>query len=56
MSYAGYVAAAFAVFAVVLAWDYVVPRMRVARTLRQARLLAARQAPRPRAPQGELKR
>lgn len=57
MSYREYVIAAYAVFAVVLAWDYVVPRLRIARQLRATRRQAAHQVPR-RAPgtNGELKR
>ena len=42
MSYIEYVVAAYAVFAAVLAWDFVAPRVRIAQTLRTARLLAAR--------------
>jgi len=42
MSYQGYVAAAYAVFAVAIAWDFVAPRLQVLRELRAARLLAAR--------------
>ena len=42
MSYQGYVIAAYAVFALLLAWDYVSPRLQVMRELRAARLLAAR--------------
>lgn len=42
MSYLEYVVAAYAVFAAVLAWDFIAPRVRIAQTLRAARLLAAR--------------
>lgn len=42
MSYVEYVVAAYAVFVAVLAWDFVAPRVRIAQTLRAARLLAAR--------------
>lgn len=42
MSYAGYVIAAYGVFAVVLLWDFVAPRIRIHRLLRAIRLLAAR--------------
>ena len=42
MSYLEYVVAAYAVFAAVLAWDFVAPRVRIAQTLPAARLLAAR--------------
>ena len=42
MSYLEYVVAAYAVFGAVLAWDFVAPRIRIAHTLRAAKLLAAR--------------
>jgi heme exporter protein D len=44
MSYQNYVIAAYLVFAVVLLWDYVAPRIRIGQLLRGARLLAARRA------------
>ncbi|GHD66510.1 hypothetical protein GCM10007164_05370 [Luteimonas padinae] len=47
MSYREYVVAAYAVFVLMLAWDYVVPRLAIARQLRAARRLAARRAARP---------
>lgn len=47
MSYREYVIAAYAVFALMLAWDYVAPRLSIARQLRAARRLAARRAARP---------
>ena len=50
MSYFGYVVAAYAVFVVVLLWDWVAPRIDIARQLRAAKLRAARTAPRPAAP------
>ena len=59
MSYQNYVVAAYLVFAVVLAWDYVVPRLRIRQLLRAARLLAARKtaaSSAPEAPAGELPR
>ncbi|TDK19954.1 heme exporter protein CcmD [Luteimonas aestuarii] len=57
MSYLGYVIAAYGVFAVVLLWDFVAPRIRTRQLLRAVRLLAARQAAaRNAAQQGELKR
>ncbi len=37
MSATGYVLAAYAVFAVVLAWDYLSPRLQVRQALRRAR-------------------
>ena len=46
MSYAGYVIAAYAVFAAVLLWDFVVPRLQIRRELRAARLRKARDAKR----------
>jgi heme exporter protein D len=48
VSYQGYVVAAYAVFVVLLAWDYAAPRLQLMRQLRAARLLAARR----RAPTG----
>lgn len=44
MSYQGYVTAAYLVFVVVLAWDFVAPRLQVRQVRRAARLRAARQA------------
>jgi heme exporter protein D len=35
MTYANYVAGAYAVFAAVLAWDFFAPRLRLARVRRQ---------------------
>jgi heme exporter protein D len=46
MSYLNYLIAAYAVFAVVLAWDYVATRLQIRRQLRNARLRAAREAAR----------
>ena len=46
MSYQNYVIAAFAVFAGVLAWDYVAARLQIRRELRGARQRAARGAAR----------
>ena len=46
MSYAGYVIAAYAVFVVVLSWDFVAPRIRTRQLLRAIRSIAARQAAR----------
>ena len=56
MSYREYVIAAYAVFAAMLAWDFIAPRLRIARQVRTARRQAARQAPRRTGPTGELKR
>jgi len=59
VSYRDYVTAAYAVFAAVLLWDYVVPRLRIRQLLRSARLLAARRAAASsasEAPAGELPR
>ena len=47
MSYRDYVIAAYCVFALVLLWDFVAPRIEIARQLRAARLRAARAKPRP---------
>jgi heme exporter protein D len=46
MSYQNYVIAAYAVFAVVLGWDFVAARLQIRRELRAARRRAAREAPR----------
>ncbi len=54
MSYREYVIAAYAVFALVLAWDFIVPRLQVRAALRATRLRTARTATRN--PPGELKR
>jgi heme exporter protein D len=42
MSYQNYVVAAYVVFAIVLAWDFVAPRLQIRRELRTARLRVAR--------------
>ena len=47
MSYLNYVIAAYAVFAVVLGWDFVATQLQIRRELRGARLRAAREAARP---------
>ncbi|MGI8561666.1 MAG: heme exporter protein CcmD [Luteimonas sp.] len=44
MSYRDYVLAAYAVFVVVLLWDFVVTRVRTAQLLRATKRLAARRA------------
>ena len=44
MSYLDYVIAAYVVFAVVLLWDFVVPRLQVRAALRAAKLRASRAA------------
>jgi heme exporter protein D len=44
VSYQNYVIAAYAVFAVVLLWDFIAPRLRIRQLLRATRLLAARKA------------
>lgn len=57
MTYQSYVVAAYLVFAVVLLWDFVAPRVRISQLLRAARILAARKAADPRADAaGELQR
>lgn len=38
MTYVNYVIGAYAVFAVVMLWDFVVPRLQIRRELRAARL------------------
>ena len=50
MSYLEYVIGAYAVFAVVLGWDFLAPRLQVRRELRAARLRAARETRRHAAP------
>ncbi|MGY1457738.1 MULTISPECIES: heme exporter protein CcmD [unclassified Luteimonas] len=47
MSYREYVIAAYAVFVVMLVWDYLAPRFAIARQVRAARRLATRKAARP---------
>ena len=47
MSYQHYVIAAYGVFFLVLLWDFVAPRIEIARQLRAARLRAARAQARP---------
>jgi heme exporter protein D len=42
MSYRNYVIAAYCVFAIVLAWDFLVPRMQRRALLRAAKLRVAR--------------
>ena len=42
MSYLAYVAAAYAVFAVVMAWDFLAPRRSIRRQLRALRLRETR--------------
>lgn len=43
MTYLSYVIGAYAVFAVVMLWDYAVPRLQIRRELRAARLRKTRQ-------------
>ena len=50
MTYLEYVIGAYAVFALVLAWDFLAPRLQVRRELRAARLRAARETRRHAAP------
>jgi heme exporter protein D len=47
MSYLSYVIAAYAVFALVLLWDFIVPHLQVRRLLRDARLRGRRRRPVP---------
>ena len=56
MNYLPYVIGAYAVFAIVLSWDYVVPRLQLRQQLRAARLRAARQRPPAPDPHGPLAR
>lgn len=50
MNYRDYVIAAYAVFVVVLLWDFVVPRIQIRQQLRAARARAARAMPKPSTP------
>jgi heme exporter protein D len=50
VSYLEYVIGAYAVFALVLAWDFLAPRLQVRRELRAARLRASRETRRNAAP------
>ena len=43
MTYLEYVVGAYAVFAVVMLWDFVAPRLQIRRELRAARLRKARE-------------
>ncbi len=57
MSYLPYVIGAYAVFVVVLLWDFLAPRLQIRRELRAARLRAQRvRRPAAADPQGELSR
>lgn len=42
MTYVNYVVGAYAVFAIVMLWDFIVPRLQVRRELRAARLRKTR--------------
>ncbi len=44
MNYREYVIAAYAVFAIVLLWDFVVPKLQIRAALRAVRLRASRAA------------
>lgn len=44
MSYLGYVVAAYAVFVLVMGWDFVSPHLQIRRELRAARRRAERRA------------
>ena len=44
MSYLNYLIAAYAVFVIVLGWDYVATQLQIRRQLRNARLRASREA------------
>ncbi|MDQ2702268.1 MAG: heme exporter protein CcmD [Pseudomonadota bacterium] len=56
MTYREYVIAAYAVFAAVLAWDYIASRLGIARQLRAAQRLAARRQSRTPPQDTELQR
>jgi heme exporter protein D len=46
MTYLEYVIAAYAVFAIVLIWDFVAPRLKIRSVLRDVRMRAKREAAR----------
>ena len=46
MTYVNYVVGAYAAFAIVMLWDFIVPRLQIRRELRAARLRRARTAKR----------
>lgn len=46
MTYVEYVIGAYAVFAVVMLWDFLAPRLKIARVLREVRMRAQRDAAR----------
>ena len=56
MSYLEYVVAAYAVFVVVMAYEFIAPRLQIKRAQRAARQRAARTAPRPGMNPNELTR
>ena len=56
MSYRDYVIAAYAVFAVVMLWDYIAPKLQLRAALRAVRQRAARSANRAPATNTELER
>jgi heme exporter protein D len=56
MDYVAYVAAAYAVFVIVLLWDLIVPMLRIRRTLRNVMLRAKRNALKDTPPPTELQR
>ena len=56
MSYREYVIAAYAVFALVMAWDYIAPKLQLRAALRGVRLRATRTTNRAPAPPTELQR
>jgi heme exporter protein D len=46
MNYLGYVIGAYSVFAIVMLWDYLIPRLKIAHTLRTVHQRARREAAR----------
>ncbi len=46
MNYREYVIGAYAVFAIVLLWDFIAPRMKISQVLRDVRTRAKREAAR----------
>ncbi len=56
MNYRDYVVGAYAVFVIVLLWDFVAPRVRIAQLLRARKRMAAHRDAAASQPSGELRR
>ncbi len=46
MSYQGYVIAAYSIFVAAIAWDWIAPKLQIARARREAKMRARRDAAR----------